>query len=647
VSETAATNEDFEALLQFLKRQRGFDFTGYKRSSLERRVRKRMEAIQCPAFAEYLDYLQVHPQEYAELFNAILINVTSFFRDPAAWSYIDEHVVPELVERSSRGLRIWSAGCASGEEAYSIAMLLVRAMGEANFRDRVKLYATDVDEEALDTARHAVYPPRALEDAPQDLVDLCFERSDHHLAFRKDLRRSAIFGRNDLVQDAPISRIDLLLCRNTLMYFTAETQARILGRMNFALQDTGFLFLGKSEMLLTHGDLFVPRDLKCRVFTKVPRPTLRDHLAFVTNGDAEPDPPDAFRDAAFDLAPVPQLVVGSDGALTMANHAARRLFGISRRDFGRPLQDIEASYRPVELRSAIERAAAERGRIDLGTVPYRPSAGANPMSLDVSVTAILAGDGEVLGTAVTFTDVTRDEALRDELERSKRELEVAYEELQSTVEELETTNEELQSTNEELETTNEELQSTNEELETMNEELQSTNEELETTNEELQSTNEELETMNEELQSTNEELETINDELRERTTELNGVNAALDTILTSLDVGIAVVDTEQVVRLWNANSDDLWGLRDEEAVGRHLLSLDIGLPVHELRDPLRDALRGEEPAPIVVSAINRRGRTFSCRLSCIPLRAGAGDLIGAIVLMGDGDGDGAAVIPKA
>jgi two-component system, chemotaxis family, CheB/CheR fusion protein len=222
--------------------------------------------------------------------------------------------------------------------------------------------------------------------------------------------------------------------------------------------------------------------------------------------------------------------------------------------------------------------------------------------------------------SVTFLDVTELADVSERLEDSKRQLATAYEELQSTVEELETTNEELQSTNEELETTNEELQSTNEELETMNEELQSTNEELETTNEELQSTNEELETMNEELQSTNDELEAMNDQQRERSDEMDRLNVFLEGILGNLGVGVVVLDENQRVQVWNSSAHELWGLRGEEVSGQQFLLLDIGLPVDQVRDAIRDALgNGRVASTATLEAVNRRGRSFRCTIRTLPL----------------------------
>ena len=598
----------FEELLQFLKRQRGFDFTGYKRTSLRRRVTKRMESVGVDTFPDYVAHLEVQPDEFTELFNTLLINVTGFFRDTAAWEYLDEEVLPRLLERlgDQRELRIWSAGCASGEEAYSVAMLLVRALGEQDFRERVKIYATDIDEDALTTARHAAYSPRAVEPVEAQLLERCFERTDQHYAFRRDLRRSLIFGRNDLVQDAPISRIDLLLCRNVLMYFTAETQARILSRFNFALRDTGRLFLGRSEMLLTHGGLFKPEQMKCRVFTKVRQNGLRERLTFAGNGDPPPMTTHGqrLRDFALDRSPVAQVVVDRAGMLAATSQRARMLFGLGESDLGRPLRDLELSYRPVELRGPIEEAYAERRAVRIGQVAWVDHPG-NERRLEVEVLPILADENGALGATITYADVTEHVQLRDELERSKRELEGAYEELQSTVEELETTNEELQSTNEELETTNEELQSANEELETTNEELQ----------------------------STNEELQTMNDVLRERTAELDSVNASLETILTSLGVGVAVIDPEQVVRVWNAHSEELWGMRPDEATGRSLYSLDIGLPVDRLTVVLREALEGNRPDAIELDATNRRGRAVTCRVTAVPLSSDGDEVRGAILLM--------------
>ena len=517
-----------DALLEFVRDVRGFDFTGYKRSTIQRRVAKRMMAVGVERYDDYIDYLELNGEEFAELFNALLINTTGFFRDPQTWEYLATEIAPQLLAARApdAALRVWCAGCASGEESYTVAMVLARVMGDRGFRERVKIYATDIDEEALDQARHGAYPPRKIEDVPHDALERFFERTDQRYVFRKDLRRCVIFGRNDLVQDAPISRIDLLVCRNTLMYFTAETQAQILRRFHFALDDDGYLLLGKSEMLITHTDLFAPVELKRRVFRKVIEPTLRDRarvLAFDgARGELSTEAGN-LREAAFDIVGAAQIVLDHDRSMIMANDAARRLFGLGLADFGRPLQDLELSYRPIELRSHLDSLDRDLRPSEIKGVRWRVAD--SDRIFDVRLTP-LTSDGVTMGTSIAYIDVTESHRLQDQLTGSKRELEQAYEELQSTVEELETTNEELQSTNEELETTNEELQSTNEELETMNEELQ----------------------------STNEELETMNEELRHRTQELNDVNAFLEAILTTIGVAVAVLDSNQRVQIWNGKA---------------------------------------------------------------------------------------------
>jgi two-component system, chemotaxis family, CheB/CheR fusion protein len=261
----------------------------------------------------------------------------------------------------------------------------------------------------------------------------------------------------------------------------------------------------------------------------------------------------------------------------------------------------------VELRARLERILEDRLPISIEGVRWRSQTGGERV-LDVRMMPVTA-QGELLGTAVTFTDVTDAFGLQTELTQSRRELEQAHEELQSTVEELETTNEELQSTNEELETTNEELQSTNEELETMNEELQ----------------------------STNEELETMNDELRQRTFELNDVNAFLETILTTIGLAVAVVDRRQHVQLWNVEARSLWGLTPEEAEGQHILGLDIGLPVEELKPLLRAALNGDgdgDRQQVTLDAVSRRGKAIRCLVRCMPLSTtNDGDVTGVVVMM--------------
>ncbi len=407
------TDPDLEALLDYLRRSRGFDFTGYKRTSLSRRIERRMHAVGADSYLSYLDHLEVHPEEFTRLFNTILINVTGFFRDPPAWDYLAAEILPRILadKGEDEPIRIWSAGCSSGEEAYTLAMVTAETMGSDTVRDRVKIYATDVDEEALNQARQARYTARHVEGMAPELLKRYFEGNGHGYVFSKDLRRSVIFGRHDLIQDAPISRIDLLVCRNTLMYLNSETQSHLLSRFSFALREGGYLLLGKAEMLLAHSDLFTSVDLKRRVFRKVPGATLRERLMVLSEPGERPaggaGPREMrIRDAALEMSPEAQLVVDAAGYLAVANHRARLLFDLKPDDIGRPFQDLEVSYNE-ELQSTVE------------------------------------------------------------------ELETTNEELQSTNEELETMNEEMQSTNEELQTINDELGTRTAELNQLNAFLES------------------------------------------------------------------------------------------------------------------------------------------------------------------------------
>jgi two-component system CheB/CheR fusion protein len=363
-------------------------------------------------------------------------------------------------------------------------------------------------------------------------------------------------------------------------------------------------------MLLTHARLFAPMDLRRRIFAKVAKQGWRDRLALLTDAVGEEAPGSGTDQArlyaaAFDASPQAQFVIDRGGCLTFFNEHARTLFDLVPSDVGRPIQDLELSYRPFELRSIIDQALEQQRPITLAEIEWQ-AAGRDPKYFEVRVTPLVDGTPRGGSVAVAFADTTRAHDLQVALDRSKQDLETAYEELQST----------------------------NEELETTNEELQSTVEELETTNEELQSTNEELETMNEELQSTNEELQTINVELRDRSEDLNRSNAFLASVLSGVRSSVVVLDRELHVIAWNERSEDLWGLRHEEVQGQNFLNLDIGLPTDQLRTSIRACLAGEkEFTDGTVTATNRRGRSITCRVTSTPLLGTSKEVSGVILLM--------------
>jgi two-component system CheB/CheR fusion protein len=608
---TAVEDQGLEALLAYVAESRGVDLTGYKRPTLSRRIRKRMEEVGARTFEEYRDRLEVDPDEFPALFNTILINVTGFFRDRATWDYVAEEILPVILARegAERPVRVWCPGCASGEEAFTVAMLLAERMGSKSFRGRVKIYATDVDEDALATARQASYTRKRVEDVPEELRQKYFEARTSRFVVRPLIRQSVIFGQHNLAKDAPISHLDLIICRNTLMYFNTELQNRILVRMNYALEEYGYLLLGRAELLVTFAHLFTPVAIKHRVFRKVPRPGLPGPIV-------QPPPAIAvetieaigrqvqLREAALKKDPFPLIVIDGAGIVSLINDAARASFGLRPQDTGRLFQDLRLSFQPVELRGPIETVTTERRTITIPDI-HVPGPDGQPRVFDAILTPVEMDD-QLLGVSITFVDETRDHEMRVQLERSKQELEAAYQELQST----------------------------NSELETTNEEFQSTVEELETTNEELQSSNEEMETTNEELQSSNQELEAMNEEYRHRCDELEGATSFLSSLLGGLHVAVVAIDKELRVQNWNRRAQDLWGLRAEEVLGRPFFRLDIGLPVAELKDMVRDCLRGGSgQGRVVLEARNRRGETIRCRVTCTPLQDGNVAIGGAILVM--------------
>ncbi|MBD2057545.1 protein-glutamate O-methyltransferase CheR [Oculatella sp. FACHB-28] len=278
VSPTEATDltdsADLEDLLTYLKQVQQIDLTGYKLPSLLRRVRLRMRDVRVEHHQDYLDYLKQQPDEVTHLLNTVYINFTSFFRDRPVWDHLENEVIPKIIASKApdEPIRIWSAGCASGEETYSLAILLAEALGINQFQQRVRIYGSDVDSEAILQAQKGCYPSYAVEPVPPDLLEKYFEPTAEGYRWRRQLYHSIIFRTRNLIQAPPLPRIDLLVCRNMLMYLTSETQIRALVRFHFSLQPTGYLLIGQAENLVSHiqTSLFQSVHRQARIFTKVP-----------------------------------------------------------------------------------------------------------------------------------------------------------------------------------------------------------------------------------------------------------------------------------------------------------------------------------------------------------------------------------------
>ncbi|KAB8319061.1 PAS domain-containing protein [Tolypothrix campylonemoides VB511288] len=440
-------NPEFEALLNYLKQKCGCDLTGYKRDSLMRRFRHRMQQLNIENYAHYLQYLQEHPQECSSLDDTIFINFSGFFRDRDAWDYLANQIIPQIITRKQphEKIRVWSAGCASGQEAYTLAMLLAEVLGIEQYLQRVQMFATDVDEDTLKQARPASYSNLEVADIESGLLSKYFEQIEQRYVFDSKIRRTIFFGRHDLTVDAPMSKIDLLVCRNVLIYFQPETQAAVLVRFHFALTDNGFLFLGNSESLTNNKQIFTPVSLKYRIFAKGQKLSLQDHLLIrpQTRNKKAVDPltmQTRITQAAFETSPFAQFAVDQRRCLLMANEKAYVLFGLKNSDIGARLQDLEVG-RVVNSWAFMRQLDRSRQPLSLKNVEWVSKLGIT--YLDIHITPISDPSGQLLGANLTFIDVTRNKCCEDELERLKSSLAKMTQELQLTKEVLKQTNTEL------------------------------------------------------------------------------------------------------------------------------------------------------------------------------------------------------------
>ena len=437
--EATGTNEpnpEFEALLDYLKHNRGCDLTGYKRSTLMRRFQYRMRSININSYKSYLQCLQSEPSEWLALLDEVLINVTTFFRDRDSWDYLANEIIPKIIASidPQEAIRVWSAGCASGQEVYSLIVLFAEALGIESCLQRVKFYATDVDEAALRQARQGIYRPREVTEIPPSLLEKYFEQTEQGYVFHPQLRRIIIFGRHNLAYDAPISKIDLLVCRNALMYFNADTQANILIRFHFALKNNGFLFLGKAETLIGQRQIFTPVHQKHRVYAKGLKLGVDEHLQITprTRKKQAVDflaPHIRIWQTAFETSPFAQLAVGSNSCLIMANEQANALFGLTCNDVGRPLLSLKPMQIP-RLCASIKQVNSDFRPVTLKNLEWSTPKGTT--YFDIFITPVFSSDGHLVNMNLTFIDVTANKQLEKKFEHANLELARVFKTLEKT-----------------------------------------------------------------------------------------------------------------------------------------------------------------------------------------------------------------------
>jgi two-component system CheB/CheR fusion protein len=582
----AAASTSLARIADILRNKTGNDFHGYKQNTFLRRVQLRMQVVQIDEISSYVDFLRNDKDEVLHLFNDLLIGVTEFFRDKREFEVLETQVIPKIFEDKGAGqqVRVWVLGCATGEEAYSIGILLREQMAKLDSVPQVQIFATDIDGRALAAARVGRYRTSIENDMSAERLARWFVREGDTYCVVKELREMCIFSQHNVIKDAPFSKLDLVSCRNLLIYLNSELQNRVIPLFHFALLPARFLFLGNSENVTRHPKLFTPVDRRARIFRKLD-----------TGARLPPEFPisTAASRATVEVTPVRNL--GPDvGLERRAQRIAERYapaYVITDENFqilhfsgraGRYLEPTAGTatvdllglvHRDLrlELRSALSRAvetdeAANADQVQLGLNGHR-------VLVDITVEPVPDGLGGHRHFIVLFKDgpvrvidnpaSDANSLVRTEhVERLESELRAARERLQATIEELESTNEELKSSNEEYQSLNEELQSANEELETSREELQ----------------------------SVNEELTTVNGELAHRVQELTRATSDLKNFLESTQIATVFLDNDLKVMNFTPAITQVLHLVETD-VGRPIAHIKARIPIEQLYDDVRRVLR--------------------------------------------------------
>lgn len=571
-----AEEDDIHKIFILLRRQSGVDFTYYKQATIQRRIKRRMLLHKLDRLPEYIRYLQESPTEAEALYNDILINVTSFFRDPDAFAALAAKVFPEITSGKSADtpVRIWVPGCSTGEEAYSIAISLLEFMGEAASGIPVQIFATDVDEAAINKARLGIYPEGIIDDVSPDRLRRFFARTDAGYQISKQIRDLCVFSRQNVIKDPPFSRLDLISCRNLLIYLERVLQKKVFSVAHYALKPSGFMLLGSAESIGEFANLFQLVDQKTKIYSKK---SIASPIHFDFAAPAFPLPEQALQ-SSRDMQPItwtnldvqreadrlmmkryapPGVVINEQMEILQFRGRTGPYLEPASGEASLNLLKMAREELMLSIRELVARATAEDTMVrkegihltrdgqyrllNIEVVPLRNPAGAGRCFLVIFEEAEASGPRHAQEPA--------DKARPEDADRENEQL------------------------RQELTATREYLQSVIEQQEAGNEELRSANEEIQSSNEELQSINEELETAKEELQSVNEELATVNDELESRNAELTQLNNDLNNLIRSVNLPVIIVGNDMRIRRFSPLA--------EKAL--NLIPGDVGRPISDIR----------------------------------------------------------------
>ncbi len=620
------TQSALEKVIVLLRDHTGNDFSLYKRNTLYRRIERRMGIHQITKMAGYVRYLQENSQELDLLFKELLIGVTNFFRDSAVWEELRTQVIPALLTSRSPGhaLRAWVPGCSTGEEAYTLAMVFREAVEalkpKASFV--LQIFATDLDRDAIDKARHGVFPPNITADVSPERLKRFFTKEDHGYRVRREIREMVIFAPQNIIMDPPFTKLDLLSCRNLLIYLTAEVQKKLMPLFHYSLTPGGLLLLGSAETVGSSTDLFASVSAKARIFKRtetVQRPVQVEFPASFKVGkpfgpeSAQPAKPSVSLQSLAD-----QLILRSYAPPTVLTNDKGDIFYISGRTgkylepaAGKANWNLFAMAREglrYELATAFPKALKQKESVLLHALKVGTDGGTQ--CVDVSVQR-LDEPGPLHGLVIIlFTDV----AMAADTHSSKTPAQNAR----------------LTASERELQRVRAEARITHEEMQTSQEEIRSANEELQSTNEELQSTNEELTTSKEEMQSLNEELQTVNAELQAKLQELSSSSNDMKNLLDSTDIAMLFLDRHLNVRRFTHQATKIIKLIPSD-VGRPITDLVSNLDDPALDADAREVLRSLVPKEKPVSTPD--GRWFSVRI--MPYRTLDDRIDGVVITFAD------------